>query len=213
MEHLVPGLKRGPKKENPIQTKLAIQQVLVQWRNQVVTQEVWPGCFHLSSVTFLGDDVIEKIASCGERITSYSHLQKHVRWANGYDSATSGPNDYGRGLVASLQTLYGCLDSLALEQVTSDVSQSELPASPPADSSLHDSEAVASQSPPCMQPLSVEPVPPALFYAPLRGTQGQPIGSQCVNKKPPSEKQKGARSNKKSKATQSGNKGRSTKKK
>ena len=61
--------------------------------------------------------MVEKIATCGERIDTYSELRRHVRWAYGHDAMADGPNEYGQLLLARLSRIYQGFDNeLAEEQ-------------------------------------------------------------------------------------------------
>ena len=64
----------------------------------------------LSGRILLGDDIIEKLATCGEHIWDYSHLCRHVCWALGHDNASESPNKWGRSLLATLASIYTILE-------------------------------------------------------------------------------------------------------
>lgn len=64
----------------------------------------------LSGRTLLGDDIIKKLATCGERIWDYSHLRQHTRWALGHDTTTESPNKWGKSLLATLARIYTVLE-------------------------------------------------------------------------------------------------------
>ena len=58
------------------------------------------------------------LATCGERLESYSDVRRHVRWAVGYDEANDTPTTWGNMLVTELGKIYIALDSSAeAEQV------------------------------------------------------------------------------------------------
>ncbi|EDR05878.1 uncharacterized protein LACBIDRAFT_302478 [Laccaria bicolor S238N-H82] len=112
-----PGLKRGKKKQIPEKQEKAIRNQLNEWREEELVELVYPGIVSISGATVLGDDVVEKIATCGERIDTYSELRRHVRWAYGHDPVADGPNEYGKLLLTRLSRIYqGFDEALAEEQ-------------------------------------------------------------------------------------------------
>lgn len=112
-----PGLKRGKKKQIPEKQEKAIRNQLNDWREEELVELVYPGIVSISGATVLGDDVVEKIATCGERIDTYSELRRHVRWAYGHDPVADGPNEYGKLLLTRLSRIYqGFDEALAEEQ-------------------------------------------------------------------------------------------------
>jgi len=121
VEHIVvskiPGLKQGKKKRIPEKQEKAIRDQLHDWREEELLEMVYPGIVSISGATVLGNDVVEKIATCGERIDTYSELRRHVRWAYGHDPVADGPNEYGTLLLACLSRIYqGFDEELAEEQ-------------------------------------------------------------------------------------------------
>ena len=121
VEHIVvtktPGLKRGKKKRIPEKQEKAIRDQLNDWREEELVEMAYPGVVSISGATVLGDDVVEKIATCGERIDTYSELRRHVQWAYGHDAMADGPNEYGQLLLARLSRIYQGFDNeLAEEQ-------------------------------------------------------------------------------------------------
>lgn len=85
----------------------------MEWRETDLVERYWPGTTSLSGQTILGDDVVEKLATCGERIESYPELRRHVRWAIGHDNETGKGTAYGEQLLAKLSQIYSKLDQKA----------------------------------------------------------------------------------------------------
>jgi hypothetical protein len=75
----------------------------MEWWDEVLVDEYYGSNNALSGRTLLGDDVIDKLATCGERIWDYSHLCQHTQWALGHDTTMESPNKWGRSLLAALE--------------------------------------------------------------------------------------------------------------
>jgi hypothetical protein len=118
----VPGLKRGKKKKVPKAQEEAVRNGLVDWRDDELVESYWPGTTSLSGQSILGDDVIEKLATCGERVETYQELRRHVRWAIGHNEETGRPTIYGEQLVAKLSEIYVKFD----KDTDSEVAQQQL---------------------------------------------------------------------------------------
>ena len=105
-----PTLKRGKKRKVTDREQSYIHDRLTEWRDDTLVDEYYGPNTALSGRTILGDDIIEKLATCGERIWDYSHLRRHTRWALGHDTTLESPNKWGRSLLATLGSIYRDLD-------------------------------------------------------------------------------------------------------
>jgi hypothetical protein len=88
-----------------------VRDDLYRWRDNELLEKFYPGTCTLSGATLLGDDVIEKLAKCGERIGGGEDLARHIRWPIGLgiesiDTETHHLTAYGEALLARLQTIY-----------------------------------------------------------------------------------------------------------
>ena len=106
----LPGLKRGKKRKVSEEQESAIREGLIDWREDELLDKIYPGTSSISAQTVLGDDVIEKLASCGERIETQAEMRRHVRWAIGFDENTGYSTTYGDMLLAKLQAIYTKFD-------------------------------------------------------------------------------------------------------
>jgi hypothetical protein len=70
----VPGLKRGKKKRVDKKLVDAMRERLVVWRDGELLDAVYPGTVSVPGTFVLGDDVIEQLVTCGERIGSEQEL-------------------------------------------------------------------------------------------------------------------------------------------
>ena len=104
------GLKRGKKRKVTREEQSYIRDKLTEWRDDTLIDEYYGSNSALSGRTLLGDDVIEKLATCGERIWDYLHLRRHTRWALGHDTTSESPNKWGRSLLATLASIYTVLE-------------------------------------------------------------------------------------------------------
>ena len=105
-----PGLKRGKKRKFSEEDEGRIRDCLLDWRDNTLLPKVYGPLTSLAGRTLLGDDVIEKLATCGEQIESYSQLRQHARWALGHDMATNDANENGLLLVEELKKIHAELD-------------------------------------------------------------------------------------------------------
>jgi len=112
----VPGLKRGKKKQVAPTEVAKIREGLVEWRETDLLDKFYPGISSLSGWTILGNDVVEKIATCGEHLETYTQLRQHVRWAIGHQEDTDEPNEWGRLLMDQLSLIYQGLAETAEEE-------------------------------------------------------------------------------------------------
>jgi hypothetical protein len=114
MENIVleklPGLKRGKKRKVSEEQESAIRNGLIAWQEDELLDKIYPGTSSISAETVLGDDVVEKLASCGERIETLTEMRRHVRWAIGFNENTGYTTTYGDLLLAKLQSIYAKFD-------------------------------------------------------------------------------------------------------
>ena len=65
----------------------------------------------LAGSTLLGDDIIEKLATCGERIETMNDFAQHARWPIGFNVGTGTSTEYGDMLLQCLKTIYSKFDN------------------------------------------------------------------------------------------------------
>jgi hypothetical protein len=111
----MPGLKRGKKKKVPKMLSDAVHTSLKVWRDTELINTVYPSTQIISGSVLLGDDVIEQLATCGERIMTGADLKKHTRWYLGIDSSTGDLTVPGNLLLLQLQNIYATLDAKEAE--------------------------------------------------------------------------------------------------
>ena len=70
----------------------------------------YPGITSLSPAVLMSDDIIAKIAECGERVTTYEELRRHIRWRLGHNPDTNQPNEKGKLLMDKLADIYRVLN-------------------------------------------------------------------------------------------------------
>jgi hypothetical protein len=109
---VVPGLKRGKKKGISEEGQGYIRNKLKKWRDDTLLDAFYGDLTGLSGATIIADDVIEKLATCGEHLGSYSQVQQHVRWALGYDESTNKPTIWGDMLMTELERVYKVIEGL-----------------------------------------------------------------------------------------------------
>jgi hypothetical protein len=78
--------KVAPDKQNYIYDKLT------EWRDDTLVDEYYGPNSALSKGTLLGDNIIEKLATCGKHVWDYLHLCQHIQWALGHDTTMDCPN-------------------------------------------------------------------------------------------------------------------------
>ena len=64
----------------------------------------------ISGATIIADGVIEKLATCGEHLETYSQVQRYVRWALGYDESNNTPMRWGVMLMTELGKIYNKME-------------------------------------------------------------------------------------------------------
>lgn len=109
---VVPGMRRGKKKAVPLEQAGFIRNELKNWRDKTLVHAYYGALTSLSGATIIGDDVIEKLATCGERLENYLQARRHVRWAVGYDQTANTPTEWGQMLMEKLKDTYTALDGL-----------------------------------------------------------------------------------------------------
>ena len=124
----LPGLKRGKKRKLSEGQENAIREGLRDWREDVLLDVMYPGTTSISAETVLGNDVIESLATCGERIDSHAEMHRHVWWAMGYDSSTGLSTLHGDMLLNKLQAIYTEFDE---DVAADDAHLAELHTDPP----------------------------------------------------------------------------------
>jgi hypothetical protein len=70
----------------------------------------------ISGWTLMSDDVVDKIAGCGECLRNYTELRRHVVWALIHDGDTGGPNEWGERFILALRDIYEALDKVDEER-------------------------------------------------------------------------------------------------
>lgn len=111
-----PGLKRGKKKTIGEDKENVICEALMDWADNDLVEEYYGVGTTMSRHMILGNDVVEKLATCGERLNTYAELRKQVHWAIGHDTMTGQANKWGILLLRALSSIYEKLDDLEEEQ-------------------------------------------------------------------------------------------------
>jgi hypothetical protein len=113
---VVSGLRRGKKKAIPPEQEEYIINKLKHWRDETLVDAYYGHLTSLSGATIMGDDIVKKLASCGEWLENYSQVQRYVRWVVGYDEPSHTPTVWGQMLMTKLGDIYNNLDGLEEEQ-------------------------------------------------------------------------------------------------
>jgi hypothetical protein len=103
-------LKRGKKRKLPSGFEDAIRNDLSHWRENELLDRFYGGTSIIAGSTLLGDDVIEKLATCGERVETKEEFAQHARWPIGFDAGTGATTEYGTMLLERLTTIYSKFD-------------------------------------------------------------------------------------------------------
>jgi len=82
----------------------------VDWQDEKLVDSYWPGTTSLSGQNILRDDIVERLAMCGEHLEKHCELHHHVWWAIRHDKETGRPTIYGEQLLAKLSEIYAQLD-------------------------------------------------------------------------------------------------------
>lgn len=121
----------------------------MKWRDGELLDCFYPGTTSISGATLLGDDVIEKIASCGLHLESNKDLIQHVRWQLGFNAETGNPTAHGKMLLEKLRLIYGAMDQEEEEEAKKQA----------------EGERTLQQE-----------VPAAIFYTPVKRPRPRPLG-------------------------------------
>ncbi|KAJ3518750.1 hypothetical protein NMY22_g13524 [Coprinellus aureogranulatus] len=105
-----PGLKRGRKRVLPEALSEKLGKELRAWRDSELFEMVYgagsrESLVVLPSSMVLGDDVIERVISCGIRIETEEDLRRNVRWHLGFDKAGK-LNERGSAMIRKLAEIY-----------------------------------------------------------------------------------------------------------
>ena len=83
-----PGLKRGKKKTIRQDKENVIHEALMDWVDNDLVEEYYGVETTMSGRILLGNDIIEKLATCGERLNNYAELRRQAHWAFGHVTMT-----------------------------------------------------------------------------------------------------------------------------
>jgi hypothetical protein len=65
----------------------------------------------IAGATLLGDNIIEKLTTCGERVETREEFVQHARWPLGFDGeGTGATTEYGILLLKRLKMIYSKFD-------------------------------------------------------------------------------------------------------
>ena len=103
-------LKRGKKRKLLPGFDNVIRKDLSQWRENELLDRFYGGTSIIAGSTLLGDDVIEKLATCGERVETKEEFAQHARWAIGFNAGTGATTEYGDMLLEHLKMIYSKFD-------------------------------------------------------------------------------------------------------
>ena len=107
-------LKRGRKKKLDPGLERHIREKLVEWRDARLLTHLYPSSVALvTGESLMGDDVVDQLATCGERITTSEQLAGRTRWFLAFETAHScqAPlSDIGRELIKVLGQAYAEYD-------------------------------------------------------------------------------------------------------
>jgi hypothetical protein len=108
----------------------AIQTKLEDWRDDELIDIIYPGTTTISGATLLGNDVIQKLATCGVRIETKEHLQQQTRWYLAFDEQAGSLTAIGEQLLKHLHGVYEEYDQ-KMAAVAGDVTYApNLPSNP-----------------------------------------------------------------------------------
>jgi len=103
-------LKQGKKWKLPPGFDDAIRKDLSQWRDNELLDKFYGGTTILTGSMLLGDDVIEKLATCGERIETMDDFAQHAHWLIGFNVGTGASTECGNMLLQCLKTIHSKFD-------------------------------------------------------------------------------------------------------
>lgn len=124
-----PGLKRGRRTAVSDEFRAYAKERLVAWRDCLLEQE-HPGSHLTTAESLLDDEIIDKLASQGKRVSSETDLLTRVRWADGMVSLADPfptPSDRCRELFIELQDIYKKYDEdhIAREDTEDELNKDE----------------------------------------------------------------------------------------
>lgn len=102
-------LRKGKKRQYREEMEGAVKKDLTEWRDHELLDKFYPGSSIVAGSTLLDDDVIERLAKCGERIETREDFVQHARWAIGFGEGQT--TAYGKMLLERLQTIYSRVDA------------------------------------------------------------------------------------------------------
>jgi hypothetical protein len=107
----VPGLKAGRKKKLAKALENAVRAGLVRWREELLEIK-YPNTTLLSAEVLMGDEIIDQIAGCGERIDTEEKLRRRTRWYLAYQKFQVAHTftSHGTELLELLKTIYSAYD-------------------------------------------------------------------------------------------------------
>jgi hypothetical protein len=190
----LPALKRGKKRKLPEATENAIRDSLRTWRDEELLNKFYPGTSIMSGATLFGDDLVEKLALCGERVDSAAILARHIRWPIGIDAETHVLTPYGNELLAVLHKIYSMIDDQAAAEVARIQHLRSLPEEvSPADfyqgpstsgqrtgHSVSNDESVSTANTDADEDTNYPNVPQAREHSRGRGRRGRGVGTRRV---------------------------------
>ena len=106
-------LKHGKKRRSSPALEDAVGNDLIKWRDNDLLDTFYGGTSIIAGAMLLGDDVIEKLVTCGERVETMEEFVQQARWPIGFNTDTGDTTDYGRMLLDRLQFIYSTFDETA----------------------------------------------------------------------------------------------------
>lgn len=85
-----------------------IKDTLSDWREELL-DEVYPNTISISAATLLGDDVIDQLVSCGDRVDSPAKLRSYTRWFMGWNE-DGDLTKHGEDILRKLKEVYAEYD-------------------------------------------------------------------------------------------------------
>lgn len=87
----------------------AIRNGLMDWREDVLLDRIYPGTITISPGTVLGDDVIDQLTK--ERVETGIQLRQQTRWFLGFQDSTAELTEHGEALLHKLKDIYNDYDA------------------------------------------------------------------------------------------------------
>jgi len=105
-----PGLTRGRKRVFPPGLADSIRLKLQNWRDDILFPMHNPsGSYIMTAEVLFGDEVIDRIISCGKRLENAHDLERNIRWYLAFDE-DGQLSRYGQALLAKLAEIYSEYD-------------------------------------------------------------------------------------------------------